>query len=856
MRGRWSFVCFDIDFSVLNVLILLFLLPLLVAENGDFQGRRHQPQPGGDVWSMDHGYAASCPVRDFVEVQAEYVRYPVCLGSRRASSAPDGMTESASVATERTSEAPTASSAETVSTPKVESELDTESPLDNEKFLSFEEWKKKNLAKIGQSVDNVRGNRQAVGSTEMRKRSRPGEISNALDSLGEEGEIELGFGGFGPGDSDIPPVEKKDAQSASSSVNGEKHVTKGTEGESQSDGVPRRGIARRKDAGVTCKERFNYASFDCAATVLKTNRECTGSSSILIENKDSYMLNECRAKDKFIILELCDDILVDTVVLANYEFFSSIFRTFRVSVADRYPAKPDKWKELGTYEAANTREIQAFAVENPLIWARYLKIEFFSHYGNEFYCPLSLVRVHGTTMMEEYKNYGDSARAEEEAVEAVVQAQQNPDSVPTMKNSNQTQREIRDQNVNISITQTGSGTLPDEEALGASCFPQINEIERLLLGMSSDNMSSIYDMALDPDYQSEAHESAESETWASNATGSIGLEDTSVSDTPPTMVGGSDHQRATPGSRMVSTSGSSRSENETSADNQRTPVVSQPPPPNPTTQESFFKSVHKRLQMLETNSTLSLLYIEEQSRILRDAFNKVEKRQLAKTSSFLENLNSTVLHELREFRQQYDHIWHSVVIEFEQQRQQYHHELFAVTSQLAILADEVVFQKRVSIIQSVFVLLSFGLVLFSRSAVGSYLEFPKMQSMVSRSHSFRSASPPYETPSPSPNSPMQSPTYQEGNLHRRNPSDDQTDCEICNHTFPYSPPPSSDTLSPSEEEEKGLHDVHLEYSRSTASNLVPEENPAGIKRQRSSPADLCGHDEGDSAEFKLPQAPS
>ncbi|KMU76192.1 hypothetical protein CISG_05561 [Coccidioides immitis RMSCC 3703] len=517
-----------------------------------FKDARHQPQPGGDVWSMDHGYAASCPVRDFVDVQAEYVRYPVCLGSRRASSsAPDGMTESASVATERTSEAPTASSAET----------------------------------------------------------------------------------------------------------------------------------------------------------------------------------------------------------------------------------PDKWKELGTYEAANTREIQAFAVENPLIWARYLKIEFFSHYGNEFYCPLSLVRVHGTTMMEEYKNYGDSARAEEEAVEAVVQAQQNPGSVPTMKNSNQTQSEIRDQNVNISITQTGSGTLPDEEALGASCFPQINEIERLLLGMSSDNMSSIYDMALDPDYQSEAHESAESETWASNATGSTSLEDTSVSDTPPTMVGGSDHQRATPGSRMVSTSGSSRSENETTADNQRTPVVSQPPPPNPATQESFFKSVHKRLQMLETNSTLSLLYIEEQSRILRDAFNKVEKRQLAKTSSFLENLNSTVLHELREFRQQYDHIWHSVVIEFEQQRQQYHHELFAVTSQLAILADEVVFQKRVSIIQSVFVLLSFGLVLFSRSAVGSYLEFPKMQSMVSRSHSFRSASPPYETPSPSPNSPMQSPPYQEGSLHRRNPSDGQTDSE-------------------------------------------------------------------------------
>ena len=26
-----------------------------------------------------------------------------------------------------------------------------------------------------------------------------------------------------------------------------------------------------------------------------------------------------------------------------------------------------------------------------------------SHYGNEYYCPISLVRVHGKTMMEEFR---------------------------------------------------------------------------------------------------------------------------------------------------------------------------------------------------------------------------------------------------------------------------------------------------------------------------------------------------------------------------------------------------------------------------------------------------------------------
>lgn len=74
-----------------------------------------------------------------------------------------------------------------------------------------------------------------------------------------------------------------------------------------------------------------------------------------------------------------------------------------MSVSDRYPVKPDKWKDLGTYEARNSREIQAFLIENPQIWARYLRIEFLSHYGNEYYCPVSLIRVHGTRMLESWK---------------------------------------------------------------------------------------------------------------------------------------------------------------------------------------------------------------------------------------------------------------------------------------------------------------------------------------------------------------------------------------------------------------------------------------------------------------------
>ena len=51
---------------------------------------------------------------------------------------------------------------------------------------------------------------------------------------------------------------------------------------------------------------------------------------------------------------------------------------------------------------------------------------------------------------------------------------------------------------------------------------------------------------------------------------------------------------------------------------------------SPTVQESFFKTVTKRLQLLESNTSLSLQYIEDQSRFLQDALLKMERKQIAR----------------------------------------------------------------------------------------------------------------------------------------------------------------------------------------------------------------------------------
>ncbi|KAE8144110.1 UNC-like C-terminal-domain-containing protein, partial [Aspergillus avenaceus] len=805
-----------------------------------------------------------CLARHWSEVEGESIRWPVCIETRWERNT---LLEGQRVAQEVTkqspdqtvsvviSDGPSSATAVPTSDERSDHELDTDSPLDNANFLSFEDWKKQNLAKVGQSAENMRGQRHPSGKDDRR---RPTGINNALDSLGEDVEIELDFGGFGAGAS-----EAAKPTSWGSSIPTAEHTgainEAGVATESPGYGELRKGPSRGKDAGTTCKERFNYASFDCAATVLKTNPECKGSSSVLVENKDSYMLNECRAKNKFLVLELCDDILVDTVVLANYEFFSSIFHTFRVSVADRYPAKPDQWRELGIYEARNTREIQAFAVENPLIWARYLKVEFLTHYGSEFYCPLSLVRVHGTTMLEEYKHDGDSNRIDDEPAEETLE--------PSLSG------DVEGQNTAESAAPVGDVDAPIIEPTPTThCPNEAAAIARLLQHGPSRPVQTCdkHDAPTEAgggasnqpvDNRPEAHEDtstdaaspapipradvpAKGSTSDQKVTGTTGTNTESESST--IVITDTTSHNVTSETETKPASSPKDDQSGPSESIRPTPTATQPASSNPTTQESFFKSVHKRLQMLESNSTLSLLYIEEQSRILRDAFNKVEKRQLAKTSTFLENLNVTVLNELREFRDQYDQVWKSVALEFEHQRIQYHQEIHSINGQLGVLADELVFQKRVSVIQSIMILFCFALVLFSRGTMGTYIDIPRVQNIMTRSYSLRTSSPVFGSPSVSPSSTRHTSSYRRPAGHRRNISEDSED--PLSPTIAYSPPTPPSDRSTSEEVDKGetpaLDTLHIpdlappQYRSRSSPPILNSAEGQGPESEGSSSSDF------------------
>lgn len=344
-------------------------------------------------------------------------------------------------------------------------------------------------------------------------------------------------------------MEQKESNLSASSLSGLKASAASKKAKLSSIAVD---IETEEDRGKLYKDRINYASLDCAATVVKTNADTKGASAILFENKDKYLLNKCSLPQKFIVIELCEDILVDTIVMGNFEFFSSTFKNVRFSVSDRFPAtSPTSWKCLGEFIAENIRDVQSFKIVNPLIWARYLKVEILSHYGDEFYCPISLVRVYGKTMIEEYK----MAAEEDALVEDQLLKHNFTDEVHSLS------KESREE---------------DREEC-AVALP--------LLGL---------EQFLDGNYAAD-HEYCDAYLPTLDDPGIIEASEPS------------------------------------------------------TTQESIYKNIMKRIFLLESNATLSLLYIEEQSRLLSAAFANIERRQSLKIGSVLQNLNETVhanLHHL------------------------------------------------------------------------------------------------------------------------------------------------------------------------------------------------------------------
>ena len=144
---------------------------------------------------------------------------------------------------------------------------ETDDVFSDASFLSFEDWKKQIIEKSEDEVD---------GARDGERRRKPEENEETLDTLGEDYEIDINIEAF------LGDNQGNKGNKPGPSQNNDKSTYKHVHTKQPGDEKVEKPAQRSKDAGKTCKERTNFASFDSGAQVMKANPEAKSTSALQI----------------------------------------------------------------------------------------------------------------------------------------------------------------------------------------------------------------------------------------------------------------------------------------------------------------------------------------------------------------------------------------------------------------------------------------------------------------------------------------------------------------------------------------------------------------------------------------------
>lgn len=349
-----------------------------------------------------------------------------------------------------------------------------------------------------------------------------------------------------------------------------------------------------------------------------------------------------------------------------------------------------------------------------------MKIEFLTHYGHEYYCPLSLVRVHGMSNMEYYttvESQGDNPVIEEEHLWPAEVREQliQPQSVDVTNASESfpTKNEVEEDDVKpiippinfdivnvdpspirgIEIHDSGpdlttetsdkdnrehaSSTITNEIE-GSHAVSDIEALNHIVENKASvdDSIAPSHEVTVEATSSSQSPSSSTSSpslSIASTNEGAIITQEeasTPHSNIPPTT----DSKSPTSSSRASKSNGEDpspivSSNTNTNSNHQNVnsthtstattmtatsedskPIIPSPPqkvagavnyPKEGSAQESIYKTIMKRLNVLEGNMTLSLRYLDEQNKNLNDVLKDMERKHQEQLIQLIGHLNDT-----------------------------------------------------------------------------------------------------------------------------------------------------------------------------------------------------------------------
>ncbi|KAK1221154.1 hypothetical protein PQX77_016053 [Marasmius sp. AFHP31] len=570
---------------------------------------------------------------------------------------------------------------------------------DEEILLSFDDWKKK------QKIREKEGQGQVQGGNSNTSSSPGGSQSYTTTSVG---------------------------QAANQSGNGDRNrnsndSTHQSPDNSQNDSTPDSTIQvpvtevqvekLSPHFRVPLTDRFNYASLDCSARVHTSHRSAKSPSSILSSKRDRYMLSPCvnSKESQFVVVELCDDIRIDTVQLANFEFFSGVFKDFSVSVAKTYIAGTGKegWVPAGTYTGKNIRGVQSFHTPVSLRdFYRFIRIDFHSHYSNEYYCPISLLRVYGLTHLEEWKweTWEAEGRDNVDSTEVVPEDPQPGHTIPvplesphgtisiplTEPSTVREEPSSEVQNTLISMPPTPSNTI-------VSFGPSVSGASSPAASASSTAVTS---SSTNPTTNSQSNNDSHDHQQPDAKVSETIIITTTVDSKSPTKDGNDDVS----GSGSVTFSVATTTITATASASSVNSVATRAMPPS-TGGESIYRTIMNRLAAIETDQTLYAKYFSEQTCGVRDML-----RKLGEDVGRLEGIEKA---QGKTFQRNYR--------EWEKQRRRLEKLNNELVSRVDYLSDEIILEKRLGIAQLCLLL---TVLVFMAVTRGSPVENPNMHGPV------------------------------------------------------------------------------------------------------------------------------
>jgi hypothetical protein len=123
-----------------------------------------------------------------------------------------------------------------------------------------------------------------------------------------------------------------------------------------------------------------------------------------------------------------------------------------------------------------------------------------------------------------------------------------------------------------------------------------------------------------------------------------------------------------------------------------------------------------RILNLEQNATLSQRYLDDQNRMLNEVFETMEQKHREQLLQLVGQLNSTASLRIDTMKRRYERLYRMTARELEMTKNETAKELQELSHKLHIMADQVVFEKRLSLIQ---LILLISLFLFTAANKGT-----------------------------------------------------------------------------------------------------------------------------------------